>query len=144
MADAELVTRKLLLILRELDALRRIQAGGLDAYLSSRLDQAVAERHLERIIGRMIDVNYHLLTSAGHPPPSDYHASFLQMAPLGVLPSEFAHRLAASAGLRNRIVHEYDELDQKRIFDALDQARLDVPANAEAVNHYLTRHASDP
>ena len=53
--DSELVTRKLLLIARDLDALTAIRNRGQDAYLTSRVDQAVAERHLERMIGRMID-----------------------------------------------------------------------------------------
>ncbi len=65
----------------------------------------------------MIDINDHLLTESGHPPPTDYYASFLQLGTLGVLEATFAPRIAASAGLRNRIVHEYDELNPDRVFD---------------------------
>jgi hypothetical protein len=68
MIDAELVTRKILLVVRDLDALRPIAAKARDAYLSSELNEAAAERYLERLIGRMIDVNYHLLTESGQPP----------------------------------------------------------------------------
>jgi uncharacterized protein YutE (UPF0331/DUF86 family) len=67
--DPELVTRKLLLMASDLDALRAFSEQGLESYLVSRINQAVVERCLERIIGRMIDVNYHLLTTAGQPPP---------------------------------------------------------------------------
>jgi hypothetical protein len=28
------------------------------------------------MIGRMIDINYHLITEAGHAPPRDYDESF--------------------------------------------------------------------
>ena len=54
--DRELVTRKLLLITRDLDALATVAANDLARLLESRIDQAVAERLLERMIGRMIDV----------------------------------------------------------------------------------------
>jgi hypothetical protein len=54
--DADLVTRKMLLITSDLDLLRRIAESGLDAYLSSPMHQAAVERYLERVIGRMIQV----------------------------------------------------------------------------------------
>jgi uncharacterized protein YutE (UPF0331/DUF86 family) len=145
--DAELVTRKMLLVARDLDALRTISQRGAEGYLTNRIDQAVAERHLERMIGRMIDVNYHLLTESGQPPPSDYHASFVQLAAIGVLDAAFARRIASSAGLRNRLVHEYDEIDHRRVFEALTAALLDIPAYLGAVTRFLdelARRAPDP
>lgn len=135
--DAELVTRKLLLIGGDLDPLRAIHARGLDAYLASRMDQAVVERLLERIVTRMIDVNYHLITAAGQPPPSDYHASFQQLGGLGILETRFATRIARAAGLRNRLVHDYDDLDQRLLFGALQEALEDVPAYVAAVNAWV-------
>ena len=135
--DPQLVTRKLLLVARDLDAIRGIHAGGPTAYLASSIAQAAAERYLERMVGRMIDVNYHLLTGSGHPPPADYYASFVQLGAAGILTPDFARRLAPSAGLHNRIVHEYDELDQMKIFEALATGIQDVPAYLRDVDRYL-------
>jgi len=137
--DADLVTRKLLLIASDLDPLGAIAERDVAAYVGSAVDQAVAERRLERAIGRMIDVNYHLLTASGQPPPSDYHTSFLKLADLGVLEAEFARRIARAAGLRNRLVHDYDDLDQRLVFDALHDALRNVPRYVSAVNAYLAR-----
>jgi uncharacterized protein YutE (UPF0331/DUF86 family) len=99
--DAALVTRKALLITRDLADLAPLAQKALDAYLSDPRDELVAERLLERIIGRMIDVNYHLLIESGQPPPPDYYASFVQLAAIGVYDSEFGRRIAACTGLRN-------------------------------------------
>jgi uncharacterized protein YutE (UPF0331/DUF86 family) len=137
--DRDLVTRKLLLIVRDLDALTTVGGRGVAAYEQNRIDQAVAERHLERMIGRMIDVNYHLLIESGQPPPSDYYASFVQLGTIGVLEPAFAQRVAASAGLRNRIVHEYDEIDHRRVFEALTTALVDIPRYVASVETYLQR-----
>ena len=104
-----------------------------------RIDQAVAERHLERMIGRMIDVNYHLLTESAQAPPSDHYASFVQLVGLGVLDPPFAQRIEASAGLRNRIVHEYDEIDHRRVFEALTAALIDIPRYVSSVEAHLER-----
>lgn len=137
--DRELVTRKLLLIARDLDAVAPLATKSLPEFLASRIDQAVVERLLERMIGRMIDVNYHLLTESGQPPPSDYHASFLKLADLGLLDSEFARRIARCAGLRNRLVHEYEEIDPQKVFESLQAARDDIVSYVRAVEAYLDR-----
>ena len=83
MVDVDLVVRKQTLILRDLESLREIARMPLDEFLAKRLHQAAAERYLERIAGRMIDINYHVLTESGHPPPKDHYDSFLEMGSAG-------------------------------------------------------------
>lgn len=135
--DRDLVTRKLLLITQDLDRLQAVAAKDLGSFVASHVDQAVAERLLERMIGRMIDVNYHLLTESGEAPPSDYHASFLRLAGINVLDPEFAVRIARCAGLRNRLVHEYDEIDPRKVFEAVRSAQEDIVGYLRAVQAYL-------
>ena len=137
--DPALVTRKLLLIAADLDALRPVADREQDAYLGNLVEQAFVERYLERLIGRMIDVNYHVITGAGQPPPSDYYASFVRLGELGVLDPVFARDIARAAGLRNRIIHEYDGLDPVKVFAAFLEALRDVPRYVEQVNAYLNR-----
>jgi len=135
--DRELVTRKMVLITEDL---RRLEVLGLksrEEYLASEIDEALAERYLERMIGRMIDVNYHLLTESGEAPPRDYHECFVALSRLGVLAGDFARRLAPCAGLRNRIVHAYDDLDAGRVYDSLRDALADVPAYLSGIRSFL-------
>ena len=135
--DRELVTRKLLLITRDLDVVAPLASKPLAEFLESRFDQAVAERLLERMIGRMIDVNYHLITESGQPPPPDYHASFLKLAELRIADADFARRIARCAGLRNRLVHEYEEIDPHKVFESLQSARDDIVTYVRAVQAYV-------
>jgi uncharacterized protein YutE (UPF0331/DUF86 family) len=137
--ERELVTRKMLLIMRDLTELREMLPEDEAAFVRSRRDQAVVERYLERMIGRAIDINFHLITESGHAPPADYYSSFTALAPLGVLDGAFAGKIAAAAGLRNRLVHVYDEIDPARVFRALHSALQDIPAYLEQVNAYLDR-----
>lgn len=139
MIDRELVTRKIVLILRDLTVMEPLAAKGLTEDLASPVDEMVAERLQERMIGRMIDVNDHLLTQAGRAPPVDYHASFVQLGGIGVVDHEFARRLAAAAGRRNRIVHECDELDSRKVHEALAAAARDIPADLARVDAHVTR-----
>jgi uncharacterized protein YutE (UPF0331/DUF86 family) len=137
--DRELVTRKMVLIAADLRALEPIAHRPLDDYLASATDEVLAERYLERIIGRMIDINYHLITEAGDPPPRDYFESFTQLARIDVVPATFAKEIAASAGLRNRLIHEYEELDPERVHAAVQAALRDVPTCLRHVEQYLEK-----
>ena len=57
MIDRELVTRKMTLVVQDLRRLEVLAAKGRDLDLASEVDETLAERSLERMIGRMIDVN---------------------------------------------------------------------------------------
>ena len=137
MVDRDLITRKIALILDDLRAVAPIAQKPVDQYVASATDEIVAERYLERIIGRMIDINYHLITEAGHAPPRDYYDSFTQLAKLRILPPAFASQMAACAGLRNRLVHEYDEIDPRRVYEGLQAAVRDVPEYLRRVHEHL-------
>lgn len=139
MVDRDLVTRKMALILADLRAVEPVADKPLEDYLASASDEILAERYLERMIGRMIDINYHLITEAGHAPPRDYYESFTELAKLRVLPPAFASQLAACAGLRNRLVHEYDEIDPRRVHAGLRAAIRDIPEYLRRVQEHLER-----
>jgi uncharacterized protein YutE (UPF0331/DUF86 family) len=141
MIDSELVTRKMVLITADLKAIEALAQRPLEDYIASATDEVLVERYLERIIGRMIDINYHLITEAGHPPPRDYFDSFTQLARIGVLPPAFAMQIAACAGLRNRLVHEYDEIDPERVYAGLQAAVRDAPDYLRHIKRYLQTSA---
>lgn len=140
MIDPVLVTRKINLILADLKPASPYGELTPEAYLSDPLNEVVVERYLERIIGRIIDINYHMVTESGNPPPKDYFESFLAMGRLGVLPVDFSRSMARTAGLRNRLVHEYNELDPGKVYEALKEALQDIPRYIEQVQHYLDTH----
>lgn len=142
MIDPALVIRKINLISEDLQELNVFSCKGLEEYLASRVDEVLAERYLERVIGRMIDINYHLITEAGHAPPSDYHQSFTQLGRFGILPPDLALQIAACAGLRNRIVHEYDEIDPRKVYEGLQAAVRDIPKYLATILEYLGRPSS--
>ena len=49
-----------------------------------------------------------------------------------------ANALAPAAGLRNRLVHEYDVIDDAIVLAAVHLARRDFAAYVAAVEAYLT------
>lgn len=139
MIDRALVTRKITLILKDLSALTDLSRQSREAYLANPINEVLAERYLERMVGRMIDINYHLITESGHPPPKDYHESFQMLGTMGILQGEFSREIAFSAGLRNRIVHEYEEIDAAKVYEALQVAVQQLPTYLDHVNRFIGR-----
>ncbi len=138
MIDLDLIYRKLSLITPDLQALEKLSSGSREDFISDDVAPVLAERYLERVIGRMIDINYHLITAEGHPPPKDYYLSFTQLSKAPqVLEHDFAACIANAAGLRNRIAHEYDELDHSLLFEGMCSAVKDIPDYIKAVSEYV-------
>jgi uncharacterized protein YutE (UPF0331/DUF86 family) len=127
----------MVLIGGDLQEITRLADMPLQEYLGDLRAEVLAERYLERVIGRMIDINFHMITESGQAPPRDYYDSFVIMGTLGILPADLARRMASCAGLRNRIVHEYDEIDPARVHAALGDAARDVVAYLRQIESQL-------
>jgi uncharacterized protein YutE (UPF0331/DUF86 family) len=107
--------------------------------LKDSVNEDLAERYLERAIGRMIDINFHLITESGQVPPKDYHESFVHLSTLGVMAADLAKEMAMAAGLRNRIVHEYDDIDPERVYEALPVAVRRIPVYLDHVQRFIEK-----
>ena len=125
--DKKLISRKITLINGDLKSLKALSKLSLKTYLSKADYEALAERYLERIIGRMIDINYHILSEKEKEIPADFYNSFIALGRKKYLPIKLADIMANSAGLRNRLAHEYDEIDAKKVFGAMVACLKDVP-----------------
>ena len=137
MVNKDLIYRKIKLISKDLKGLKQISYLSEKEYVANPILEIQVERHLERIIGRMIDINYHIITEIGDPPPSDYFESFVNLGKLKVLPKEFSQEIASYAGLRNRLVHEYNFLDEKKIYQAMKKLMKDIPKYFQYIEKYI-------
>ncbi len=80
---------------------------------------------LAKIIGRAIDINRHILAELGGKemhPPKDYTETFLFLKNMSIFPEEFIAEIAKSAGFRNRIIHEYNEIDKNLVYNTIGDA----------------------
>jgi uncharacterized protein YutE (UPF0331/DUF86 family) len=63
---------------------------------------------------------------------------FAAASELGAAPAELADRLMAAAGLPNRLVHDYEAVDDVLVWQAAQDALADLPRFIAAVTAYLT------
>jgi len=80
--------------------------------------------HFIVAIESCIDMCNHIIARNGYRVPDDYGDTFIVMSEVGALDSDFAEALRNMAKFRNRLVHLYWNLDDRQIYDIL-QNRLD-------------------
>lgn len=135
--DRALVRRKLTAISRNLADLEPIAGLSLQEYMSDRLRRKAVERLLQEVVDAAVDVNLHMLRTLDVELPGDYYTSFIEMGRHGVLTLELAERLVPAAGLRNRLVHEYDDIDDAIVLSAVRVASQDLGEFVTAIDGYL-------
>lgn len=137
--EAAIVRRKLRRIRQNLATLAGITAQmSLAMYTTDEVRRRAVERLLQETIDTAVDINNHLLRAAGLPPSEDLFGSFVDVGRAGILEVELGLSLAPAAGLRNRIVHEYDELDDAQILRAAEEAPERFGSFLIAIEAYLT------
>ena len=135
--DREVVRRKLAVMALNLERLQAIERLSLEAYRADWTRVKATERVLQELVEAAVDVNQHLLAASGSGAAPDYRQSFLEAGRLGIIPSSLAAELAPSAGLRHRLVHEYDEIDDAIVFAAVRFAHSLFPHYIEAIDRYV-------
>ena len=146
MIRRELVLRKLQLIADDLERLMQFRDETLESLTADEIKLAAVERILERIVMRAIDVNEHLIselaTGEGRSTRLTYRDTFLMLADLNIYSKEFAEQIARSAGLRNILIHDYNDVDRKIVHGSIRACLSDYHQYLEHLSHFIdSRHA---
>ena len=140
MIDKELVIRKINLIQEDLERLKEYQnKTRLEIEKDYALEAAI-ERYLERMITRAIELNQHLIVESDAKNikiPKDYEGAFIALGELKICPIDFAKNIADSAGFRNILVHEYDDLDKDKFYLSLRAALEQYPKYCQYIIEYI-------
>jgi uncharacterized protein YutE (UPF0331/DUF86 family) len=144
MVRPEFVRRKLQLIAEDLGRLAHFKDDSFEQITGDFVRMAAVERLLERIVMRAIDINEHLLSELATGREEKitrltYRDTFLRLAELGILPSDFAERIARSAGLRNILVHDYNDVDRRIVYGSIRSCLVDYLEYTEAIAGFLER-----
>ena len=138
MVDRFFVKRKVKLIQEDLGQLEKFEEREVADYLK----KSAAERLLEKIIMRAIDINQHLIAELGKGNESirGYEDTFYAIAEFGVYAMDFAKEIAPSAGLRNRLVHEYNDTKEEIIYESIPQAISQYTLYCDYILKFLAKN----
>lgn len=144
MLDRELLESKAAEIDHYIEELRALVADDPFDILRNHERLHAIERLFQLIVDTMVAMNTHVIAAADFPVPEDYQNTFVTLGEHGVLPMDFAVRLAPVVGLRNRVVHKYEELDMHAFLLQLRTELGDVPTYLRHVLDYAERQRPTP
>jgi uncharacterized protein YutE (UPF0331/DUF86 family) len=137
--EAGMIRRKLAVIVESLKLLEPIARMTQRQYLEDLYKRKATERLLQELIEAAIDINTYMIVQTGHIVPDDYYESFIKAGALQIISLDLAEKLAPSAGLRNRLVHEYNMLEHSVVLDAVRKAEELYTEYIRQVEDYIGR-----
>ncbi len=145
MIDEGIIREKVSLIARDLERLKVFSNSSFLQEGESYIKYAALKNILMEIIGRAVDINYHIVSEHITPEkeaPRNYKDVFLNLYDIGVLPEEFAKEIAQTAGLRNAIVHEYTGAEEKELYEIVGSIIDQYAKYCKYVLQFLEKKAS--
>lgn len=108
-----------------------------EKFLSDQNTLHVAERLVQLIVDGMIDINQHFIRELNLPISDDLQGTFSIVGENRILPLEFARKIAPVTGVRNILVHQYEELDKALFIGNLRKHFSDFEQYQRYVTEYL-------
>lgn len=139
MIDIDLARRKLSRMNMYLEKLKPIAKKSLKEYKADFYLESSTERLIQLIVKCATDVNNHVVVETQNRPPEDYGISFIKAAEVGLILRELAERLKGSAGMRNILVHEYMDIDDEKVYNAISCALKDYKAYLTQVEQFVSK-----
>lgn len=137
MTHADLVAKKLVRIetcVRELRDLAKPESLKTDVK-----EQRFVEHTLQIAIEAALDVASHVVSDQHLGEPETNHALFDLLSRNGWVPLEMLATLHSMVGLRNVVVHEYDDVDLDILKDVLANRLGDLIAFVDAIRKKLPK-----
>ena len=122
--DPERMVKLVSELRRSVGRLRDIAKLSTEDFLEDPDKIGSSKYHFIVAIESCIDMCSHVIARNGYRVPDDYGDTFIVMCEAGAYDSNFAEELRNMAKFRNRLVHLYWELDDRQLYDIL-QNRLD-------------------
>jgi uncharacterized protein YutE (UPF0331/DUF86 family) len=117
--------------------LKSLSLISLEEYKSNPIYRRAIERTLQLTVECATDINNMLLKTFGRKGASDYFNSFIDIAELNIIPTDFALKIAPSTGLRNILVHEYEYIDDEIVYRSISTCLIYYLEYMDLINQYL-------
>jgi len=135
--DTTPIAARLSVIADSVNALRSLQGLTYAEFAREHVLHAAAERDLQVAIQAALDIGSMILAEQSATPALSYRDVFLRLAELGVVPHEFAAKMARMAQFRNVLVHLYLEVDLQKVYHYLQHNLDDLDQFCRYVGEYI-------
>ena len=111
-----------------------------DEFQNNAYKRYAIERLVQLIIDLAVDINNMILSYLKKPNSKDYFNSFIEIGEQDVIPIDFAVKIAPSTGMRNRLVHQYEDINEEIIYNSIE----DTINNFQKYLCYIDKFTKNP
>lgn len=141
MIDKTLLTTKLNDIKTYLTEIEPILQNPPHEIVKDYLKLRALERDFQLIVDTMIEINTYLISRLHLAVADDYQSTFEILGEKGVIPMDFALKIAPVVGLRNKVVHKYGRVNKKQMVEELKKGSGDFREFIKVMNEYIHKRA---
>ncbi len=138
MVKTEIIREKLIKLLSHLEELDNLSHYSFEEYQKNIMIRYSTERLIQLMVDLALDINNILLSSLGKQPASDYYNSFIDLIELEVLDEDFAYSIAPTTGIRNRLIHEYEKIDNRIIYENISKFISTYKKYTAKINKFIS------
>ncbi len=137
--DKELLRRKLEILREYIQKLQEFRSMDEQTFLIDYHNFGLAEHYLQLAIELVLDVCRHFIVAMGLKTSEDSRGFFELLAKNGILTQDFFEKNKNMSGFRNRLVHEYSEINHKRVYQYLQDYFDEFEKFIVLISKYLER-----
>lgn len=137
--NIDVIEKKISFIKDYLADLEKVAGLSLDEYKSDLFRKRGIEKTLINVVQAAIDINNYILAKSKKIIADDNYDSFIKLGEQNILPPEFAEKIAPAAGLRSRLVHEYDKIDDATAYEAIKDALSQFSTYADYILSFVKK-----
>ena len=104
-----------------MDELKEIAPSDLDEYISNKEKKAACERYIEKIVEAVTDISFFVIKEKKWRIPEDDGDAFSILKENKLISEDLTKKLKNAKGMRNILAHQYGEVDDQIIFDAITE-----------------------
>jgi uncharacterized protein YutE (UPF0331/DUF86 family) len=120
-----------------LGELEPLVSVGIVEYQKDYVKRHAVEKLVELIVEIASDINRDIIEAEQSEPATSYFSTFTQLGELKILSKELSDRLASTTGLRNRLVHHYEDIEHKIVYLSAGKMLKDYRQYFQLIEKYL-------
>ncbi len=120
--------------------LRLLPLTSYDSFIADQRNIAAAESFLRRALEAIMDIGRHVLAKSFAIDVSDYKSIAVKLGEMHVIDKEIAEKMRLLAGYRNRMVHFYNEISEKELYEICSAQLGDVESVLHAIITWLNEN----
>lgn len=138
--NKDVIFLKMKNLVQYLGELEPLVSVGIVEYQKDYVKRHAVEKLVELIVEIASDINRDIIEAEQSEPARSYFSTFTQLGELKIISKKLSDRLASTTGLRNRLVHHYEDIEHKIVYHSAGKMLKDYRQYFQLIEKYLQAH----